>query len=300
MFVAARPRCGTRRAPGAAFAERVGRGRGDGVCTITLASSESKFGARAVAGVAERVGARTRCRTAARTRSARRPPGWAVPSAAIVSMFTRAWMATPRGAGTDACAQPDARRACGRAASSSWARTRSTPVTSSVTVCSTWRRRVGLDERRGVAARSASTRNSNVPRLRVADVGRHPHARRRAAPRACRRRAPAPGRSRQLLVAALDAALALPQVGDRRRCRRRRSAPRCGAPGSTQLLDEQRRRCRTRTWPPSGTRSNGLGTSARRRRPALPAAAAAGDRLERSSPARPTATSGTRSASPAT
>ena len=153
--------------------------------------------------------------------------------------------------------------------------TRSTPVTSSVTVCSTWRR--GLASMNAQSSgRRASTRNSNVPRLCVVDLAGEAHARRRAAGPA----APAVERRArrhldQLLVAALDRALALAEVGH----------------GAAAVADDlhldvagarraaarrRRRRCRTRPAPRSGSartpprgprRRSPPACRARRRRP---------------------------------
>ena len=67
------------------------------------------------------------------------PDGSVSPSGVRVSMFTRAWMANPRGSGTDDCCRPSSARDR-PSAIFSWASTRSMPVTASVTVCSTWSR----------------------------------------------------------------------------------------------------------------------------------------------------------------
>mmetsp|Transcript_10685 Transcript_10685/g.33941 ORF Transcript_10685/g.33941 Transcript_10685/m.33941 type:complete len:216 (-) Transcript_10685:374-1021(-) len=90
---------------------------------------------------------------------ASRPPG------AVIA--TRAWIA---GATTriDSCARPKP-RSVSPAAICSVARTRSTPVASSLTVCSTWMR--GFASRKtyrgaGALAGPAATRNSTVPALR--------------------------------------------------------------------------------------------------------------------------------------
>ena len=57
-----------------------------------------------------------------------------------------------------------ARAACGPAATRIWLLTRSMPVTTSVTVCSTWMR--GLTSMKKNSLRSTSSRNSTVPALR--------------------------------------------------------------------------------------------------------------------------------------
>ena len=64
------------------------------------------------------------------------PAGLAVPSAVMVSMLMRACSAVPRGAGIASCVR-SSRSSVRPPAISSWMRTRSSPVTSSVTVCST-------------------------------------------------------------------------------------------------------------------------------------------------------------------
>ena len=165
------------------------------------------------------------------------PAGRAVPSDAIVSMLMRTCIAIPRGPGTSPWPSPSA-ASVRPAASSSCSRTRSSPVTSSVTVCSTCRR--GLASMKAKAASSppsASTRNSTVARLsrpaarasatrRLEDPLPHPHAE--------------PGRRRdldQLLALALDAALALPEVGDAAGRDRRRPAPRCGGRAGSSRSD---------------------------------------------------------------
>ena len=79
-------------------------------------------------------------RTAARRRRARRPTGCAWPSAVMVSRLTRACIATPRGAGTARLVAEAELGQVAPPAIASCRRTRSRPVTSSVTVCSTCRR----------------------------------------------------------------------------------------------------------------------------------------------------------------
>ena len=90
------------------------------------------------------------------------PPGLAEPSACIVSTLMRSCIAMPRGAGTGAArpssasVAPLAMRSCSS--------TRSSPVTASVTVCSTCRR--GFASMKKKSPLTPSTRNSKVPRLR--------------------------------------------------------------------------------------------------------------------------------------
>ncbi len=94
------------------------------------------------------------------------PEGRVEPSAAIVSMFTRACTANPRGEGASSRERPSP-ASVSPAASRNWSCTRSTPVTSSVTVCSTWRRAfVSMNQNSPSASSPASTMNSKVPRLR--------------------------------------------------------------------------------------------------------------------------------------
>ena len=106
------------------------------------------------------------------------------------------------------------RRACSKpsgspAAIRSWSATRSRPVTSSVTGCSTWRR---VFISRNAGSPRSSTRNSQVPALDVADRARQRQGR-LAEPRA---EGVIDGRRRRLLehllVAALDRAVALAEV----------------------------------------------------------------------------------------
>ena len=195
------------------------------VCTITLASSESKLGLVRVAGVAERVDAHAG--PGRRLERGERAADRAGPSRrAIVSMFTRTWTAKPRGAAHGLLRQAEVGQ--GRAAGQLELGLHEVDAGDLLgDGVLDLEPRVGLDEDVS-AAPSASTRNSNVPRLRSATA----RASRTAASSSALARAGAEVRRRrdldQLLVAALQAALALPEVGRPRRCRRRRSAPRRG------------------------------------------------------------------------
>jgi hypothetical protein len=188
--------------------------RGDALCTITLASSESKAGWWLVAGVAEGVDphARPRRRIERRQRAAGR---LVTPAASIVSMLMRNCIAKPRGLPRS--------RATGRAiarvappATAICACTRSTPSTSSVTVCSTCSR--GLASMNAKALGSSFAGAVIDQELEGAEVVVLRGARQRerledaCAQLRAQRRA---GRDLdQLLVAALDRALAFATDAD--------------------------------------------------------------------------------------
>ena len=87
----------------------------------------------------------------------------------------------------------------------------------------------GCSSRGSRSCRSASTRNSTVPAFTYPAGAASRHA---ASPMRARSAGVHDGRGAlldELLVAALDRALALAEVHDRRRARRRAPAPRCGA-----------------------------------------------------------------------
>ena len=153
---------------------------------------------------------------AVRTRSARRRPDEREPSVCIVSRLTRACIAMPRGGGMS-CWRSRSSASVWPRAISSCARTRSMPVTSSVTVCSTCSRtfasmkanrrivRIGRCvhqefERAGIQVIGSGCQCGRRVQQALAD--RRPQERRR-------------GDLDQLLAFALQAAFALPQMRDR-------------------------------------------------------------------------------------
>ena len=146
------------------------------------------------------------------SKAAIRPPlGAASPEAVMTSRLTRAWIAWPRGA--RAPARPISAR-LSPAATRICACTRSTPKTSSVTVCSTCRR--GLASMKANEASSASfdasSRNSKVQRLSTPAVGGEAHGRAGDALAQSRRQRRARRDLDQLLVAALDRAFPLAEM----------------------------------------------------------------------------------------
>ena len=277
-----RPRCGTRASARLRARAARRRSRRDAECTISFASSESKRGFVRVAGVAARVDAHARAGRRLERARACRPTAAAMPSAPIVSMLTRSWIAKPRGAGDAAPARGRARRACARAASSSCACTRSMPGHLLGDRVLDLQARVRLDERERASSPSgvASTRNSNVPRLVVArGLGRAARPR-----RACARAGAVASHGLGAISTSFwwrrcSAALALPQVDDAARCRRRRSAPRRGARAAAAAR-RRRRRCRTRRAPRSGSARTRRRARSARAHDAHAAAAAARDRLD--------------------
>ncbi len=130
-------------------------------CTTTFASSESKRGLIRCP-VAAAVSTRTPAPVGRSSRVTVPGCGTTVPSGRRVSALIRIWIAHPAGAGTWSWVRPSAAGSA-PAATSSWARTRSMPRISSVTVCSTCRR--GLTSRKKNVP-SAATRNSTVARPR--------------------------------------------------------------------------------------------------------------------------------------
>ena len=136
----------------------------DVMCTMTLASSESKRGLTRVPAW-PLVSTRTPGPDGGSKASNVPADGRTTPSDDIVSALTRTCIAMPRGNPTSLAFKPSSAK-LRPAARSSCARTRSIPVTSSVTVCSTCRRglaSINTNEECSVA--SCSTRNSNVARL---------------------------------------------------------------------------------------------------------------------------------------
>ena len=197
----------------------------DGVCTMTLASSESKLGARAVAGVAERVGAEAGAgRHLERGQHAARRAGRAVGGHRLhVDAALDGDAARRRHRGL---VQPELgeRSAAGELELGPHEVDAEHLLGDGVLDLEA---RVGLDERRGGRCRRRrGTRTCRGCRSATSVAMRTASARRasRVAAVEVRRR----GHLDDLLVAALEAALALPQVADARRRRRRRSAPRCG------------------------------------------------------------------------
>ena len=89
--------------------------------------------------------------------------GRAWPASSSVSALMRHWIATPCAAGGWAGSSPSCASVC-PAATAICAATRSTPVTASVTVCSTCRRGLASMKTSGRSGLWSSTRNSKVPR----------------------------------------------------------------------------------------------------------------------------------------
>ena len=223
----ARPRCGTRPAPASARRHGVGEGSARRRVHDHLGQQRVEAGAGAVAGVAEGVDAHARARrrleagehAAGRAGRCRRRHGLDV-HAHLDRVAARRGRAAGR-----ARARPATRRPPGAAGSA----TRSTPVTSSVTVCSTCRRGLAsMKKKRSRRRRRPGTRRCRRSGSRAAAPSRTAASQQRG--RASAGDSDGDGRDLdQLLVAPLERALALAQV-DHRPSRRRRSAPRCGAP----------------------------------------------------------------------
>ena len=209
-----RPRCGTRPAPGRPWPAASARSARAACGRSPWPAASRSWGS---------CGSR-RSRTCRRARRARRQLERGQRAAgragrrrrrAIVSMFTRAWMATPRGAGTRRLGRARGRPASRPPASSQLGRTRSTPVTSSVTVCSTCSRGLASMNAKRVAAAVGARPGTRTcrgwrSRPRAASRTRGVDAARSRTRRVERR---ARARSRQLLVAALEAAVALAAGG---------------------------------------------------------------------------------------
>ena len=172
--------------------------------------------ARRVAGVAEGIDAHARPDGGSNAVSVPPAGRTAAVGGRCVSMLMRSCIAKPRGArhGAPAQAESGERRAAGEPQLRRW--TRSMPVTSSVTVCSTCRRGFASMKANALRRRSAGI-DQELERAEAVVAARS------RAMRTARRdeRVAQPRRQRgarrdldQLLVPALDAAVALPEVGD--------------------------------------------------------------------------------------
>ena len=128
--------------------------------------------------------------------------------------------------------------------------------------------RVGLDEGEGRVLVAVSV-DEELHGAEIVETGRAGQRHRRLEQPLAHPDAE-PGRRRdldQLLALALDAALALPEVADRRRTDRRRPGPRCGGRAG-RGAPRRRRRCRTPGAPPTGTARTPPRARRRRRRAA--------------------------------
>ena len=155
-----------------------------------------------------------RAPTAARRRSASRPRASATPSAPIDSMLMRIWIAKPRGGGMSACAAPSS-ASDAPPASCSCSLTRSMPVTSSVTVCSTCSRGLASMKANAALVVAARRRRPETRRCRGCRSAPPRRVRTAAAVRRSRKRGGRSGTRRdldELLIAPLDGAFALPQM----------------------------------------------------------------------------------------
>ena len=109
--------------------------------------------------------------TPARTASACRRPGRAVPSAFMVSRLTRAWMATPRGGAMANCRSPSF-ASDAPAASCSWMRTRSSPVIGLGDRVFDLQARIGFDKGEGHALAALLLIDQKFNRAQAAIVHR--------------------------------------------------------------------------------------------------------------------------------
>ena len=239
-----RRRSRTRPARARPRAPRRRRSRATVRAPTIFASSESKRGLVARSRRSRRCRRGRRVPPAARTPDSMPPAGRALPSAPMVSVLTRSWIAKPRGAG-EPPASP--RSASERPlASSSCSRTRSTPGDLLGDGVLDLEARVGLDERERRVVAASRRVDQELERCRGC----------RAAPRAAmpqrgveqtraqrRRRAPGLGAISTIFWCRRCRLHSRSQGASRARCHRRPPAPRCGAPAATDAR-RRRRRCR--------------------------------------------------------